>query len=482
MYQKNVSTDRILYKGVFDSLHFGLSGLYAIIPLMSLEPENSNSLSASQSRQSKRWLGFVLAFVLAFGAFFSGLQIGQGVSSVSGSQTASIFSIFGFSQPTAVATERPDLGEFWHVWDLLNEKFAVGSTSKALTDEDRVRGAIEGLVGSYGDPYTVYMPPEDAEKFDQNISGNFSGVGMEVGLREELITVIAPLPDTPAERAGILAGDVVVKIDDKSTEKMSVDEAVSLIRGEKGTVVNLQIYREGEVEFLDIAITRDTISIPTVKHEQIGDSYYIAIYSFNAVAEAQVEEALREYQKSRAKSLIIDVRGNPGGYLQSAVAIASYFLPAGKVVVKEEFSDDDMNEVFRSRGRQIKNFTPKDLVVLVDNGSASASEILAGALKDHGIATILGSQTFGKGSVQELVKLDDGSSLKVTVARWLTPNGVSISEGGLTPNIIISRTVADRQADVDPQEEAAVRFLKGEEVVSETITELSASSTESAGE
>ncbi|MBP6881719.1 MAG: S41 family peptidase [Candidatus Pacebacteria bacterium] len=449
---------------------------------MSVETNSSHrSKEKDLSVISKRGLGLFLALLLAGGAFFSGLQVGQ-LSITSDDQSASIFSLFSLTPSSTEAATRPDLAEFWRVWDLLEEKFAVSSTSSALGDEDRVRGAIEGLVDSYGDPYTVYMPPEDAEKFDQNISGNFSGVGMEVGLREGIITVIAPLPDTPAERAGILAGDVVVKIDEKSTEKMSVDEAVSLIRGEKGTIVNLQIYREGEAEFLDIPITRDTINIPTIKHEQIGDSFIIAIYSFNAVAETQVEEALVEYQKSNAKSLIIDVRGNPGGYMQSAVAIASYFLPAGKVVVKEEFSDNSMNEVFRSRGRQIQNFTPKNLVVLVDNGSASASEILAGALKDHGVATIIGSQTFGKGSVQELVKLDGGASLKVTVARWLTPNGVSISEGGLAPDIIINRTIADRQSDVDPQKDAAIRFLKGEVVVSEELIDSDTASTTSSGE
>lgn len=447
---------------------------------MSFEMNNTPPVITNQG-SSKRWLGYVMAFFFALGAFFSGLQVGQ-FSTVLSHQPANIFSFFSFSPDTTDASTRPDLLEFWKVWDLLEEKFAVSSTSVSLSDEDRVRGAIEGLVSSYDDPYTVYLPPEDAEKFDQNIAGNFSGVGMEVGLRNGLVTVIAPLPDTPAERAGIVAGDVITKIDEKTTEKMSIDEAVSLIRGEKGTSVLLQIYREGETEFLDIAVVRDTINVPTVKYEQLNDSFSIAIYSFNAVAETQVAEALEVYEKSNAKSLIIDLRGNPGGYLQSAVAIASYFLPAGKVIVKEEFSDSALNEVFRSRGRQAHTFNPQNLVVLVDNGSASASEILAGALKDHKVATIIGSQTFGKGSVQELVKLDDGSSLKVTVARWLTPNGASISEGGLAPDIIISRTVADRQSDIDPQKDAALRFLRGEKVESEALSLSNASTTDSAGE
>lgn len=413
-----------------------------------------------------RGLGFFLAFCFAIGAFLSGLQVGQGV--IGEGQTAGIFNLFA-AEPEEEERSEPNLEEFWRVWDLLEDKYATGSSTRTLSDEERVQGAIDGLVDAYGDPYTVYLPPADAAAFDEDISGNFSGVGMEVGLRERLITVISPLPDTPAENAGIMAGDVIVSIDDVSTEDMRIDEAVKLIRGEKGTVVNLEVYREGEMEFLDIPVTRDTISIPTVESEQIDDTFIVSIYSFNAVAETQVRSALQEYLESDAESLVIDVRGNPGGYLQSAVAISSYFLPAGKVIVKEQFGDSEKDDVFRSRGRQIDRFTPENLVVLVDNGSASASEILAGALKDHGVATVIGMQTFGKGSVQELMKLDSGSSLKVTVARWLTPNDVSISDGGLTPDIIISRTPEQRMAGEDPQKDAAVRFLSGEEVESESF-------------
>ena len=315
----------------------------------------------------------------------------------------------------------------------------------------------------------MYLPPVEAASFNEDVSGNFSGVGMEVGLREGLVTVISPLPDTPAKRAGMVSGDVIVKIDDVSTEGMRIDEAVKLIRGEQGTVVTLQVFREGELEFLTIPITRDTIDIPTVKTEQVGDTFIIALYSFNALADSEVQKALQEYQASEATKLIFDVRGNPGGFLQSAVSIASYFLPAGKVVVKEEFGDASKNDVFRSRGRQIQLFTPENLVVLVDGGSASAAEILAGALQDHGVATVIGAQTFGKGSVQELVALNGGASLKVTVARWLTPNGTSISNGGLTPDIAIGRTPQQRISEEDPQKDAAVRFLAGETVVSDVF-------------
>jgi len=432
---------------------------------------NSNQGDLEQKPNTmltKKGLGYVLAFLFAIGAFMSGLQLGQ--QEVFGNQKASLFDFFVKADGSEVTSE-PNLEEFWRVWELLEEKFATSSSTSGITQEERVQGAIEGLVDAYDDPYTVYMPPKDAASFEENISGNFSGVGMEVGLSDGLVTVIAPLAGTPAELAGVLPGDVIVKIDDISSEDMRIDEAVHLIRGEKGTVVTLQIYREGESEFLDIPITRDTIEIPTVKTERINDSFVISLYSFNAVAEAQMQSAIEDYLNSDANTLVLDLRGNPGGYLQSAVSIASYFLPAGKVVVKERFSDRSKDDDFRSRGRQIESFTPQDLVVLVDAGSASASEILAGALMDHSVATIIGVKTFGKGSVQELVKLDDGSSLKVTVARWLTPNGISISDGGLTPNIIIRRTTEQRLAGADSQKDAAIRFLAGEEVVSETVEE-----------
>ena len=414
----------------------------------------------------QRYVGITVALLLAAGAFFSGIQFGQG--SAGQGQLASLFSLFA-SEPEV--KETTSLDQFWEVWNLLDEKFAVGTSSQQLSDEEKIQGAIDGLVNAYGDPYTVYLPPADAQSFSADISGEFSGVGMEVGMRDGLIAVIAPLPQTPAEQAGILAGDMIVRIDGLSTEDMRIDQAVDLIRGEKGTVVTLTIFREGQQGFLDIPVTRDTIAIPTVQTEQIDDVFIIALYSFNAISETKVREAMFAYSQSGATKLVIDVRGTPGGFLESAVAIGSLFIPSGKVIVQESFVDTSQNDIFRSRGRQAGTFTPDNLVVLVDGGSASASEILAGALKDHGVATVIGAQTFGKGSVQELVELADGSSLKVTIARWLTPNGTSISNGGLTPDIRISRTPADRQADLDPQKDAAVRFLQGEVVISEDLEE-----------
>ncbi len=419
------------------------------------------------SRRSSSVLGVTLSLLLAIAAFFSGTHFNAIANAES--QSASIFSLFARAPQTEeVATpETADLTEFWHVWKLLEERYIAASSTTEITTEDKIYGAIQGLVSSYGDPYTVFLPPKESEAFAEDIAGNFSGIGMEVGNRDGVVSVIAPLADTPAERAGLISGDLIIKIDGESTEGMSIDEAVRRIRGEKGTPVTLSIFREGELEIRDITVVRDTIVIPTVKTEDMGDVFVISLYSFNAMAEAKMQEAIAEYVKSDATKMVLDLRGNPGGYLQSAVAIASYFLPTGKVVVRERHGDVLDDKLYRSQGRTLGERAPKTLVVLIDNGSASASEILAGALSEHGYATLIGVNTFGKGSVQELVDIDGGSSLKVTIARWLTPNGLSISDGGLKPDITVKRSAEDRLADKDPQLTAALDFLSGKEVVSE---------------
>lgn len=421
-------------------------------------PRDTNEYEPDPKKPGIPLLGVGLSLLLALATFLSGLQIGSfaGKDSMSANLWSALFS------KEVASSEATDLSEFWKVWNLLDNKYvdATSTPGVTLTPEQKIDGAISGLVKAYGDPYTIYMPAKDASMFEDEIAGNFSGVGMEVGMRNNSISVISPLPESPAEKAGILAGDIIVKIDGQSTDGMNIDQAVRLIRGEKGTKVELSIYREGEDEFREISIVRDTISIPTSKTETKGDVFVISLYSFNALSEREMQLALREFVTSGKKKLIIDLRGNPGGYLQSAVSIASYFLPLGEVVVRENFGGDTPEELYRSTGKELGKFSPEHVVVLVDGGSASASEILAGALQEHGVAKLIGAQTFGKGSVQELIPLDNGGSLKVTVARWLTPNGVSISNGGLTPDIVVDRTPEDRVAGKDPQLDAALEYLK----------------------
>lgn len=409
-----------------------------------------------KSKGKSTALGVVLALTLALGAFLSGLHFGQ--VDPGSTQTAGLFSLFASD---AAVTSDADLTEFWKVWELLDEKFAITSSSSVpLTKEQKIEGAIDGLVRAYGDPYTSYFPPVDAAAFDEDISGNFSGVGMEVGIRDDVITIISPLPGTPAEKAGLMAGDVIVTINGTSTENMGVDSAVRIIRGEEGTTVTFDIFRKGVTEIKEYVVKRAKIEIPTVKTEKKGTTFVISLYSFNAIAEAKMQEALREYVKSGSTKLVLDMRGNPGGYLQGAVAIGSYFLPAGKVILRESFGGDQPEQVYRSSGRTLKQFAPKEMVVLIDGGSASAAEILAGALGQHDYATLIGQTSFGKGSVQELVPLPSGSALKVTIARWLTPNGTSISKSGIAPDYTVIRTLENRLADVDPQLDAAILFLE----------------------
>ncbi len=352
-----------------------------------------------------------------------------------------------------------DLGDFWKAWNTLNTRFVqTHGTSTLPSSQEKIWGAIEGMTKSFGDPYTVFMKPEEAKIFAEDIAGNFSGVGMEIGVNKEgVLTVIAPLKGTPAERAGILSGDQIIAIDDKSTEGMSTDEAVKIIRGEKGTVVVFRIVREGEVS--EISVTRDVINVPNITSELDPTSgvYTIALYSFTANSASQFNSALAEFRASGSHLLLIDLRGNPGGYLEAAVRIASNFLPAGTTVVTEDYQGNQENVMHRTKGG---NGIPTGtkVAILINQGSASASEILAGALQDEKVATLVGTRSFGKGSVQELVNIN-GGSLKVTVARWLTPSGRSISDGGLTPDIEVERTQEDVTAGKDPQMERAIQFL-----------------------
>ncbi len=352
-----------------------------------------------------------------------------------------------------------DFTPFWTAWGILNERFVQASTTAATTtDQEKVWGAIKGLTDSFGDPYTVFLPPEEKELFEDDIRGNFGGVGIEIGIRNDVLTVVAPLPNTPAERAGVRAGDKIIKVNDLLTADLSTDEAVKEIRGEVGTKVKLTLIRNGGAPF-EVNLTREIITIPTIDTELLPSGVFvIRVYNFSAQSSNLFRQALRDFVKAKTDKLVIDLRNNPGGYLESAVDMASWFLPVGKVVVTEDRRGHGESEVYRSRGYDIFNNKLK-LVILVNSGSASASEILAGALKEHGKALLVGEKTFGKGSVQELVPITDDSSLKITVARWLTPQGTSFSAGGLAPDVTVKLTEEDIKTGRDPQLDKAVEVL-----------------------
>jgi len=371
------------------------------------------------------------------------------------------FSSFNIINNTQASTSEPiDMEPFWKVWALLDEKYvATGKAATSTSPQDRVWGAIQGMTGAMGDPYTVFMPPTDTKDFKENISGNFEGVGMEIGIKDEVLSVVAPLKGSPAEEAGVKAGDKIITIDGKPAADLSTDKAVKMIRGPKGTVVKITVLRSGDAKPLTFEITRAVIDIPTVKTEIKGDVFVISLYNFYAQSQQQFNKALKEFVDSKKGKLVLDLRGNPGGYLDAAVDMASWFLPKGKVIVREEFGDGKEGTVYRSKGYDIFSNQLR-MIILVDGGSASASEILAGALQENSITKLVGTKTYGKGSVQELVKVTDVTSLKVTIAKWLTPNGVSISNGGLTPDYEVKISEEDAKNKKDSQMDKALELLK----------------------
>ena len=387
-------------------------------------------------------IGVVLVAVLGF---FVGTQMS---GSVPWNKTASV-----------VSPQGADLAPFFKAWNLLDENFIPATTTATTTSQEKVWGAIQGLASSYGDPYTTFFPPKEKKLFDSQVQGDFGGVGMELGLKEGALVVISPLEDTPASRAGVKTGDFIIKIDGKDTSAMSVDDAVNIIRGEIGTKVVITFVRATGGAPFDVTLTRATINLPTIKTTLRPDGVFVIhLYTFNANAPDKFRDAVREFANSHSDKMIIDLRGDPGGYLEAAVDIASWFLPVGKTVVTEDYGPGKTPDINRSRGYNV--FTDKlKLAILIDAGSASASEILAGALHDSGIATLVGEKSFGKGSVQQLFNVTSDTSLKITIARWLTPNGTSISHQGITPDIEVPLTDKDIEAKSDPQMERAAAFL-----------------------
>lgn len=382
---------------------------------------------------------------------FVGIYIGQ-------NQNSSGSSITGNPDFDRIAKSE-EFKSFWKVWQVLDQKYIK---SASTTTDKKIYGAIQGLTQSYGDPYTVFFPPVESKLFKEDIAGDFGGVGMEIGIKDKQLTVVTPIKDSPAERAGVKAGDIIVQINSTSTIGMSTDEAVKFIRGPKGTEVKITFIPVGNSKPVVRTIIRDTIKIPTIDiTTKNGDITVISLYSFTAQSAELFRNALRQFVLSGNHKLILDLRRNPGGYLESAWDIASWFLPAGKVIVTEDFGKNGSPNVFRSKGYNIFNNNLK-MLILVDGGSASASEILAGALKEHGVAKLVGTKTFGKGSVQELINITDTTSLKVTIASWLTPKGHNLSHDGLEPDYNVVITEKDIQAKRDPQMEKAVQLLSNQ--------------------
>jgi carboxyl-terminal processing protease len=400
----------------------------------------------------------LLSLVLLLGVFFVGIEFGI-------KNAPAILKVTQVTNKDTGAPSTVDFAPFWQVWSVLNEKYvATHKVNKSINDQDKVWGAIQGLAASLGDPYTVFFPPDENKSFNEQIAGkvNFGGIGMEIGIRDGVITVISPLKGSPSQLVGIRIGDRIIKIEATSTQNMKVEQAVNFIRGPKGTSVKLTVVREGLKEPKEFSVVRDTIVVPVLDTELRSDGIFvIRLYSFSENSPELFNNAIKEFINSKSDKLILDLRGNPGGYLEAAVDMASWFLPTGKVVVQEEFSCGSETKKYTSTGKAVANQN-LHFTILINGGSASASEILAGALSEHGIAKLIGEKSYGKGSVQELVQITDNpkTSLKVTIARWLTPKGHSISEEGLKPDIEVKLTADDAAVGKDPQLNRAVEYLK----------------------
>lgn len=346
-----------------------------------------------------------------------------------------------------------DFEIFWNAWKKLDEKFP---DAKNVSAQDRIYGAIKGLANSFNDPYTNFMTPKEYNHLNEDLKGDLVGIGIEIDSKDGLTRVLAPLEGSPAEKAGVIAGDIILKVDGISTENMTLEEVVSKIRGEAGTTVKISVINEKDKVQREISVIRAVIKIPTLKTEEIDKVFVIHLYNFYDNSVTDFAKAMQKYQNSGLDKIVIDVRGNPGGYLDSAIKISSWFLPNDEIIVREKFAEGKEETTYRSIGLE-KIITKKPTVaILVDGGSASASEILSGALKEKYEAKLFGEKTYGKGSVQELIQMPNNTALKITVAKWLTPEGVSISEKGIDPDF---KVTDDPKTESDETLQAAINYL-----------------------
>lgn len=395
---------------------------------------------------------------IASGVFI--LLIGLGLGYLVGEQHPRA-ALADSQEPTGI-----DFSPVWTAWNVIQQDYvpvAVASSTPVATStpdikQKEVWGMITGLAGSLNDPYSYFLPPVENTQFSSDMSGTFDGVGMEIDQKNGQIVVLSPLIGTPASQAGIKAGDAILDINGTSTAQMDVDTAVTDIRGPAGTKVTLTIDRAGWNAPKKFVITREPINVPEVETTKLPDGIFvISLAEFTANSPDLFRDALRQFVQSGDSKLIVDLRENPGGYLDAAVDIGSYFLPAGDTIVTEDYDGHQANIVHKSYGYDIFNSNLK-MVVLVDGGTASAAEILSSALRYYGVATLVGTNTYGKGSVQELIPITSDTNLKLTVARWLTPSGSPIPTTGIVPDQIVDINASSTS---DTQMQKAIQILGG---------------------
>ncbi len=364
----------------------------------------------------------------------------------------------GANGSTSAAIAPADFAVFWQAWQDINDLYL---RNPSTTAQQKIDGAISGLVSSLGDPYTEFFAPADSQQFQQDITGDFGGIGAELDMNSDgIIVVVAPLAGTPAAAAGLQPQDEILGINGSSTETMSVNDAVNLIRGPVGSAVTLTVMRQGWTKPQDLKIVRATINVPNVEFSMKGDVAVITLNEFTQDSDFEFYQALVKAVANNAKGIVLDLRNDPGGYLDVAVNIAGYFVKPGTLVVKEVGRTVPEQDYTASGDGSLANFP---LVVLMNGGSASASEILAGALHDDRGTPLIGTQSFGKGTVQQLEQLADGSSVKITVAHWVLPSGRIIEHVGLTPDYTVSSTPIAASGTTpasDPQLDKALQVLQ----------------------
>jgi carboxyl-terminal processing protease len=404
------------------------------------ETDNTNTVVSKKPKNNNRKVALltVLGLFVAASVFTSGWLFGAG--KISFRQNGIV--------PVVDNRQAPRDG--------INELYQtlLDNYDGEITDEEILNGQKSGLVAAANDPYTEFFTEAETKEFNEQLNGTFEGIGAELGKEGSFVTIVAPIKGAPAERAGIQSGDIIIEIDGEPATDITVTEAVNLIRGPKGETVNLKLIRNGEE--VDVSIVRDTITIDSVESELQGDTGVITISRFGDDTVKLARQAATELKDQGAKNIILDVRGNPGGLLDAAVDVSAIWLPKGSTVLEEK-RNGVVIQTFKTKDQPVLAGVPT--VVLINGGSASASEIVAGALHDNGVATLVGEQTYGKGSVQRIIPLSAGGSLKVTIARWFTPEGKNIDKEGIAPDQEVELTVEDRQAKLDPQLDAAKEYL-----------------------
>ncbi|MBI2592428.1 S41 family peptidase [Candidatus Saccharibacteria bacterium] len=409
-----------------------------------MDYQSPNASEAMAEKPKKKWplVKIFVTLILTILVFSGGVAVGRGDINFKGLSLSR----------GASTTTKLDYGSVDYLYSLLKADF-----DGSLNDQDLLDGVKGGLVAATDDPYTVYFNPEEAKIFNEELTGTFTGIGAELGTNSDNnIVIVAPLSGYPAEKAGLKPNDIIMAINGETTVGMRVDKAVQKIRGPADTTVKLTILRDRDKPF-DVSITRQQITIASVESSIDGVIGYLKISQFTNDTLKLTKEAIADFKTKNVKAIMLDLRGNPGGYLKGAVDISSLWLDKGQMVVSQRRDGRVVSTEYAVGGNSLKGLPT---VVLINGGSASASEITAGALRDNGVAQVVGEKSFGKGSVQQVQNLPDGGELKVTIARWYTPKGSNIDKLGITPDVTIGLSDEDQKAGRDPQKDRAIEILR----------------------